>query len=171
MIREILDWLQLASQQGVPLEQFSSPGLALLAVFGLGLLFVAVPAGGSELFALAAGSVTPRGMAVPCSCCSPLGTSSASSSGSGLAGSVRGHQSEGAGLDRADTSVHGTASATRRGDAADISPGECRPFHLLAVAAGVVRVPLGMNFWTALLGRLVRFGVVAGVRGVVRWIS
>lgn len=89
MIREILDWLQLASQQDVPLEQFSSPGLALLAVFGLGLLFVAVPAGGSELFALAAGSVTPRGMAVPCSCCSPLGTSSASSSGSGLAGSVR----------------------------------------------------------------------------------
>ena len=43
------------------------------------------------------------------------------------------------------------------------------PFQLLAIGAGIVRVPVGIFLATALLGRFARFGLVALVPGGVQY--
>ncbi len=172
MLREILDWLQQASQQGVPLDQFGSLGYALLAAFGLGLLFGAVPAGGSELLALAAGAVTPRAMVVPLVVALTVGHMLGKLLWYWLGkfGSRVTHPTAQTWIARAHQ-FNAQHPRLEVGVLLVSAFASVPPFHLLAVASGVVRVPLGMFFWTALVGRLARFGLVAGVPGVLGWIG
>ena len=46
------------------------------------------------------------------------------------------------------------------------------PFHLAAIASGIVRIPFGRFVLICLAGRTVRFGVLAAVPGLIRaWIG
>jgi membrane protein YqaA with SNARE-associated domain len=168
MVREILDWLQLASQQGVQLDQFGSPAYVLLAAFGLGLLFGAVPAGGSELLALAAGAVTPRAMVAPLVVALTVGHVLGKMLWYwiGTLGSRITHLT----AQRWIAQAHVFNAKHPRLEVWVLlmsAVTSVPPFHLLAVASGVVRVPVGVFVGTAVAGRLVRFGLVAGVPGVV----
>lgn len=69
-------------------------------------------------------------------------------------------------LDQARTvvSAHPTASISVMLASATIST---PPFHLTAIAAGIVRAPLGMFLITAFIGRLVRFSAIAAVPSLI----
>lgn len=69
-------------------------------------------------------------------------------------------------LDRARLVVttHPTASISVMLASATIST---PPFHLTAIAAGIVRAPLGMFLITAFVGRLVRFSAIAAVPSLI----
>lgn len=168
MLRELLDWMQQAAQHGVQLEQLASPGVALFAAFGLGLLFGAIPVGGSELLAIAAGAVTPRSMIVPLL----LVLTAGHALGKllwywlGRFGSRIRHARVQAWIAEA----HRFAEQHPRLEVGVLlmsAFASVPPFHLAVVGAGVVRVPVWTFLGTAFVGRLVRFGVVAGVPGVL----
>jgi membrane protein YqaA with SNARE-associated domain len=44
------------------------------------------------------------------------------------------------------------------------------PFHLLVIAAGIVRTPAAPFFSVALVGRLLRFGAIAASPSAARWL-
>jgi membrane protein YqaA with SNARE-associated domain len=172
MLREMLDWLQQAAQHGVQLDQLASPGFALLAAFGLGLLFGAVPAGGAELLAIAAGAVTPRSMIVPLLLSLTFGHVLGKlfwywlgRFGSGIRHArVQAWVSE----------AHRLAKQHPRLEVGVLlmaAFASVPPFQLAAVAAGVVRAPVWIFLGTAFLGRLARFAVVAAVPGVVGFLA
>lgn len=171
MLREILDWLQMAAQQGVVLEQFGSPLMALLAAFGLGLFFGAVPVGGSELLALAAGAVTPRVMVIPLVLLLTLGhvlgkllwywlgtLGSRVTNPKAQDWIARAHEFN-TKHPRLEVSVLLMSALA-----------SVPPFHVMAIASGVVRVPVTVFLGSVSVGRLVRFGLLAGVPGAVVWL-
>jgi membrane protein YqaA with SNARE-associated domain len=69
-------------------------------------------------------------------------------------------------LDRARQVVttHPTASISVMLASATIST---PPFHLTAIAAGIVRAPVGMFLTTAFVGRLARFSAIAAVPSLI----
>ncbi len=162
----ILDWLQ----QGVRLDQFSSPGMALLAAFALGFVFGALPIGASELLALAAGAVQPRSLILPLLLLLTLGhvLGKLLWYWLGTFGSRVKHPKSKAWIAKAHefNELH---PALGVGVLLSSAFASVPPFHLMAVAAGIVRVPLVEFLGTAVVGRAVRFGLVALVPGVVGW--
>ena len=171
MLREMLDWLQVAAQQGVVLDQLGSPAMAMLAAFGLGLFFGAVPFGGSELLALAAGAVTPRAMVIPLVLLLTLGH---------VLGKMLWYWLGTLGSRVTNTKAQAWIAKAHEFNAKHpklevgvllmSALASVPPFHVMAVASGVVRVPLGVFLASVLTGRLVRFGLLAGVPGAVGWL-
>lgn len=166
-VQSIFDWLQ----QGVRLDQFSSPGMALLAAFGLGFVFGALPIGASELLALAAGAVQPRSLIIPLLILLTLGhvLGKLLWYWLGTFGSRVTHPKAVAWIAKAHefNELH---PALGVGVLLSSAFASIPPFHVMAVAAGIVRLPLVEFLGTAVVGRLLRFGLVALVPGVVKWL-
>ena len=171
MLRELLDWMQQAAQHGVHLDQLASPGVALLAAFGLGLFFGVVPAGGSELLALAAGAVTPRAMIVPLLLVLTAGhvLGKLAWFWLGRTGLRIRHPRVQAWLVEAHrwAEQHPRVEVGVLVTAALVS---VPPFHLAVVASGVARMPVAVFVAASFVARLARFGVVAGYSGVISWL-
>jgi len=154
---------------GIPLDQFGSPMLALLGAFAIGALFGAVPAGASEVLALAAGAVQSRSLVFPLLVMLTAGH---------VAGKLLWY-SVGAQRDRITqprlrvwitkatsfSHQHRQLSVGMLASAALVS---VPPYHLMVVAAGIVRMPIVTFTITSFVVRLLRFSVVALFPGVVR---
>lgn len=159
-------------RQGVALDQFSSPAMAMLVAFGVGFLFGAIPTGASELLALAAGAVTPRWLVVPLLLLLTAGH---------VLGKVLWYWLGTLGDRVTDPRarqwiVRANAYAARHptiGWSVMLSAAltSVPPYHLATVAAGVVRMPVAVFVASSFVGRLVRFGIVAGVPGVMRFLG
>lgn len=165
-MNQLLGWLQ----HGVQLDQFSSPGLAMLAAFGIGFAFSVLPTGTSELLAIAAGAVTPRAMVLPLLVLLTLGhvLGKLVWYWLGTLGTRITHPRVQAWI----TQAHAfNAQHPRLGVGLMLSSAfaSLPPFQLLTIGAGIVRVPVVTFFATAMLGRLARFGLVAMVPGVVQY--
>ena len=154
-VSAILDWLQ----QGVRLDQFSSPGMALLAAFALGFVFGALPVGASELLALAAGVVQPRSLILPLLLLLTLGHALGKLLWYwlGTFGSRVTHPRAKVWIAKAHA-FNELHPALGVGVLLTSAFASVPPFHLMAVAAGIVRVPLVVFLGTAVVGRLGRFG-------------
>jgi len=154
---------------GIPLDQFGSPWLALLGAFALGLLFGAVPAGASELLALAAGAVQSRVLVFPLLLMLTAGH---------VAGKLiwywvgtRGDRITQPRL--RDWITKATLFSHQRrqlslGMLASAALVSVPPYHLMVVAAGIVRMPIATFTITSFVVRLLRFSAVALFPGVVR---
>jgi membrane protein YqaA with SNARE-associated domain len=167
MMNELLTWLQ----HGVQLDQFSSPGQAMLAAFVVGFAFGLLPTGASELLAIAAGAVTPRALVLPLLVLLTVGhvLGKAVWYWAGTFGDRITHPKAKAWITKAHRF---NEEHPRLGVGLMLSSAfaSLPPFQLLAIGAGIVRVPLVAFLITALIGRFARFGLVALVPGVVQYV-
>jgi membrane protein YqaA with SNARE-associated domain len=166
MADEILRWLQ----HGIPVDQATSQGVTLLTALGLGLFFGAVPAGASELLAIAAGAVTPRSMIVPLLLVLTLGhvLGKVLWYWLGTLGPRIRHPRAQAWV----TNAHHFAEqhpALGVGTLFSSAVTSVPPFHMTVIAAGVVHMPIPVFITTAFVGRLLRFGLVALMPGLLRF--
>jgi len=154
---------------GITPDQFGSPTAALLGAFAVGFLFGVIPAGASEVLALGAGAMQPRALVLPLLVMLTAGH---------VAGKLvwywigtQGHRITEPRLrgwiDKATllSHQHSQLGAGMLASAALVS---VPPFHLMVVAAGIVRMPIVTFTITSFVMRLLRFSVVALFPGVVR---
>ncbi len=167
MLPEILSWLQ----HGIPIDQATSPSVTLLTAFGLGLFFGAIPAGASELLAIAAGAVTPHSMVAPLLLVLTLGhvLGKLLWYWFGTLGPRIEHPRAKAWIAKANrfTELH---PALGVGTLFSSSVASLPPFHMTVIAAGVVHTPLSVFIATSFAGRLIRFGLVALMPGLLRFV-
>lgn len=165
-MNELLNWLQ----HGVQLDQFSSPGLAMLAAFVVGFAFGLLPTGASELLAIAAGAVTPRALVLPLLVLLTVGhvLGKLIWYWLGTFGNRITHPRAQAWIAQAHR-FNEEHPRLELGLMLSSAFASLPPFQLLAIGAGIVRVPVIAFLATALLGRFARFGLVALVPGVVQY--
>lgn len=167
-------WQELMEliRQGVQLDQFSSPAVALLVAFAVGFLFGAIPTGASELLALAAGAVTPRWLVAPLlvvlTAGHVLGKLLWYWLGTFGERVTNPRMRDWIAKAHAYAAAHPTLGPSVMLTSAFAS---VPPFHLTTIAAGVVRMPVWLFVGSSFVGRLARFVVVAVVPGVVRWVA
>jgi membrane protein YqaA with SNARE-associated domain len=148
---------------------FDTPLLALAVALALGLVFGAIPIGGAELVAVAAGALEPRSIVAPVVLLFTAGH---------VAGKViwywPGTQAERvrhprvrAWIARAKelTRSHPRITASLLGASALVS---VPPFHVMAIASGMVRFPLLRFVAIGFAGRLVRFALIAALPSLAR---
>ena len=144
---------------------------ALGSAFAVGLILGALPVGAAELFALAAGALPSRGLRVAVI---------AALAGGQIVGKILWYW-----LGTLESHVtkpslriwieRARGVATRHphiglGVTASSATVSIPPFHLVAVAAGLVRTPAVPFFVVAFAGRLVRFGLIALFPPLVRYL-
>jgi membrane protein YqaA with SNARE-associated domain len=154
---------------GIALDQFGPPATALIAAFALGLLFGVVPAGASEVLALGAGTMQPRALVLPLLVMLTAGH---------VAGKVvwywigtQGHRITQPRLRHwinKATVLSQQNNQLGTGMLASAALVSVPPFHLMVVAAGIVRMPIVTFTITSFVMRLLRFSVVALFPGVMR---
>lgn len=152
---------------GMHLGDFSSPWLALASALLIGFLLGAVPAGAAEAVALVAGTLQPPSLMAPVVLALSVGHVGGKALWYwlGTQGDRVTQPRIRAWIDRARQ----LANAYPRlglgvvGSSALVS---IPPFHLTAIAAGVVRYRFLPFLAVALLGRTARFAALASIPGV-----
>lgn len=152
---------------GYALGDFSTPALAMVSAFLLGILLAVVPAGVAEVLALAAGGMQPRALVIPVVVLLTLGHVVGKWAWYWLGtqeGRVQ-HPRARRLLDEAKAVAarHPNLGAMVLASSALVS---LPPFHLTAVAAGLTRYPVPRFLLVAFAGRLVRFGAIAMIPGL-----
>lgn len=153
---------------GYVLGNFSTPALAMVSAFLLGILLAVVPAGAAELVALVAGGMQPRGLVVPVVILLTLGHVVGKWAWYWL-GTQEGrvHHPRARRLleeSKAVVARHPNIGVTLLASSALVS---VPPFHLTAVAAGLTRYPVSRFLLIGFAGRLVRFGAIAVIPGLI----
>lgn len=153
----------------MPEFDLRSPALALWSAAAAGAATGILPIGLAEATALAIGLVSPRGLAFAMGFTFTLGHVAAKLPWYAL----------GRHADRAAGRV-GARYVTRAREMLAARPGygvgvlglsavlSVPPFHLSAIAAGLIRVPFGAFVATCLGGRLLRFGVLVTAPQLLR---
>lgn len=153
----------------IPTFDLSSPLLALISAGALGFITAIVPIGIAEALALAIGAVVPPTLALGMWLVFTVAHVTAKLPWYWL------------GL-RADRVTHGWVQrfVTRAREMLKRHPGygagvlalsavtSVPPFHLSSIAAGMTGIPFAQFFGVCLAGRLVRFGLLAAVPGLLR---
>lgn len=155
----------------MPTIDLSSPALALWTALASGFVTGLIPIGLAEAAALAIGAVDPPGLSLTL-----LGVFTVAH----VAGKV-GWYFLGTRADRVterSPRSHAFIARSRTmmarhpaygaGVLATAALASVPPFHLAAIAAGIVRIPFWRFLVICLLGRAVRFGLIAAVPGLVR---
>ncbi len=140
-------------------------GSAALAGFAVGI----VPVGVAEVFAIAIGAVVPRSLAVAMLLCFTLAhvASKWVWYWVGTAAGRISHPLPRRMIDRTRVFLDarpGYGPATLAAGAVASLP----PFHLTAIAAGILRMPLRQFLLICFAGRLLRFGLLASVPALAR---
>ena len=156
---------------GHGLGDFSSPEAALLSACLLGGLMGAVPVGGAEVLILLIAGLEPRTLVVPL----VLVMTAGHVLGKLLwywAGTQHHRVRQPWVRRQVDAAERFLRSRPRIGLGALTASAlvSIPPFHLTAIAAGVIRSPLIVFVLVAFAGRAVRFGVIAMVPHLVRFL-
>lgn len=144
---------------------------AIATAFAMGLLLGAIPVGASEAIALAAGALPSTQLRVAV----VVALTAGHVAGKGLwywLGTLGARVTQPrlrAWVERAHALAerHPTVGWSVTASSAIVS---VPPFHLMAVAAGVVRAPVVPFFAVAFAGRLIRFGLLASFPPLVRYL-
>jgi membrane protein YqaA with SNARE-associated domain len=153
----------------VPTFDLSSPPVALVSAALLGLGSGILPTGMAEALAVAIGLVEPRGLAVPMWIVFTVSHVAAKIPWYVLG--TRGDRMMGPWIARYVIRAREMLRARPSygtgvlGLSALLS---VPPFHLSAIAAGITHLPMGRFVLICLGGRLVRFGVLAAIPGLLR---
>ena len=153
----------------MPTFDLSSPLLALLSAALLGLGSGILPTGMAEALAVAIGLVEPRQLAVPMWMVFTVAHVAAKVPWYFLG--TRGDWVMGPWVARYVQRAREMLRARPRYGAGVLALSallSIPPFHLSAIAAGITHLPLGRFILICLAGRLVRFGVLAAVPGLLR---
>lgn len=156
----------------LPALDLSSPALALGSAALLGFLVGIVPVGLAEVLAVAIGAVQPRGLAAGMLVLFTLTHVAAKVLWywvGAYADRIR-HERTQAFIARARSLLahHPAFGLGLLGASAVLS---VPPFHLTAIAAGITRLPFGRFVAVCLAGRFLRFGALAGLPMLARWLS
>ena len=153
----------------LPALDLSTPLLALASAALLGFLVGIVPVGLAEVLAVAIGAVEPPGLAVGMLALFTLTHVAAKALWYWIgvhADRIR-HERTRQFIARARVFLaeHPGFGLGVLGSSAVLS---VPPFHLAAIAAGLVRIPFGRFVATCLAGRAIRFGVLGGAVTLIR---
>ena len=153
----------------LPALDLSSPLLALASAALLGFLVGIVPVGLAEVLAVAIGAVEPPALAIAMLALFTLTHVAAKALWYWIgvhADRVR-HERTRQFIARAREFLarHPGYGLGVLGSSAILS---VPPFHLAAIAAGLVRIPFGRFLATCLAGRAMRFGILGGAVTVIR---
>ncbi len=156
----------------LPALDLSSPALALGSAALLGFLVGIVPVGLAEVLAVAIGSAKPRGLAVGMLAVFTLTHVAAKVLWywvGAYADRIRYERTQRF-ITRARALLvrHPAFGLGLLGASAVLS---IPPFHLAAIAAGLTRLPFGRFVAVCLAGRFLRFGALAGLPMIARWLS
>jgi len=153
----------------VPTFDLSSPPVALVSAFLLGLGSGILPTGMAEALAVAIGLVEPPELAIPMWLVFTLGHVAAKVPW--YIFGTRGDRVMGPWITRYVVRAREMLRARPSygtGVLALSALLSIPPFHLSAIAAGITHLPVGRFVVICLAGRLVRFGALAAIPGLLR---